>query len=51
MWLDVYIKGFKGEGLYKLHASVRQNYVLGLYMLGTSGYKVWYLGFTWLRVI
>ena len=36
----VYIKRLNDEGLHGSHVSLRKDYVLGLYMLGTSGYKV-----------
>jgi hypothetical protein len=36
----VYNKCLNDEGLHGLHVSVHKDYVLGLYMLGTSGYKV-----------
>jgi hypothetical protein len=36
----VYIKRLNDEGLHGSHVSLCKDYVLGLYMLGTSGYKV-----------
>jgi hypothetical protein len=45
------LKGFKDEGLYKPHVGSHQYYVLDLFMLGDSVYRVWNLGVIGVKVI